>query len=247
MDENRLPSSHTIGMSLGADQVDYTGRMTLAALLQACQTIAGIHADRIGAGRDDIMDRGYIWVIARILVDLPVCPVYGQEVELMTWPGNKERIVFPRYFRLSDASGKTLGTVTSLYTLLDVNTRAIVPASRTDVYPAGFVHLEETNPAPGRFHLKPEGDPVLLRIPVYSDLDLNGHMNNARYAQWICDLFRADRFRDSWLRKVQINYMSEGIEGEPIALYLNDSGAAFEVCGTDAGGTVVFEASGEWA
>ena len=81
----------------------------------------------------------------------------------------------------------------------------------------------------------------------FADLDVNGHVNNQRYAQWVCDLFEPDRFRESSMETLQINFLLETGPSDSIALYLCEEGNRSFVCGRRAlTGEKAFEALCEW-
>ncbi len=103
-------------------------------------------------------------------------------------------------------------------------------------------------PEPGKLRLKQDGAPqVFLRAPLYSDIDVNGHMNNASYVGWILDLFPLAKYREQRLRSLYIGYSAEARPGEQVQMKLYQNDNQFEVLGADAAdGRVLFEASGEW-
>ncbi|RPJ43193.1 MAG: acyl-ACP thioesterase, partial [Chloroflexi bacterium] len=58
----------------------------------------------------------------------------------------------------------------------------------------------------------------------YSTVDIMGHVNNARYVEWISDCFSIDEYqarRPAWL---QINYLNEVKPGETVTLLRGERG-----------------------
>ena len=66
------------------------------------------------------------------------------------------------------------------------------------------------------------GKPMLVpdaEVAVsYSDLDVNGHMNNTRYLDWACDLLPSAFHRDHPLKAATICYMTEALESQQLQL-----------------------------
>lgn len=241
-----MQSTHTEKLVLEIEHVDLNRRWTLASILTAMQTVADIHANGLHAGRDHVLGKGAYWVIARLRVDMRRYPRYLDEVSLTTWPGAPERLTFPRYFHFRDSDGQLLGTATSMYMLLSADSHDIVPPAKIDVYDGIDIH-PETCPAPGRINPAGDAGRTLVRTPVYSDIDLNRHMNNTRYAQWVCDMFPTDRFAQSGIGSFQLNYVSDGIEGHGIRLALHEDGERFALIGDDTvTGKNVFKSAGNW-
>ena len=53
---------------------------------------------------------------------------------------------------------------------------------------------------------------------LYSDIDGNGHMNNARYGSFVMDFLPSEYQNKSW-SDFRINYNKEAVLGEMIELY----------------------------
>lgn len=50
----------------------------------------------------------------------------------------------------------------------------------------------------------------------YSDTDVNGHVNNTRYADFACDAVELDRLPENqFLTEMQIGYLAECRRGDP--------------------------------
>ncbi len=65
---------------------------------------------------------------------------------------------------------------------------------------------------------------ALSKRASYSDLDMNRHVNNCRYADWVLDaLFLDPAFRKAGIRSIQMNYLSEVSSGEEIQLVRFDN------------------------
>lgn len=108
--------------------------------------------------------------------------------------------------------------------LVDLNKRRIMPIKNFTMREAPDIKTEHNCPALGKIAL-PENASLLAERPIwYSDIDGNGHMNNARYGAFVIDslpeAFRAHEFKD-----FKINYVNEAVLGENIKLYgsFNDS------------------------
>jgi len=233
---------------LGIDHVDMNERMTLSAVMAAMQSASDPHATLLGLGKEQVALSGWFWVMARVRIEMLNYPLYGQNISIETWPGQREKVFFPRYFRLSDEAGNACANITALYLLINTATRRIVPAIKADIYPPALVIPDESFPAPGRLNNTAAGLPVLIRKPLYSDIDSNRHMSNVRYAQWICDLFSCDHLSRCPIGSLQINFISEAFENHSIALFCTQQDNGFTVTGLDEDGSsrVVFEALGQW-
>ena len=55
-------------------------------------------------------------------------------------------------------------------------------------------------------------------LPVYTDLDMNGHVNNTRYADWLCNTLGIDLMSENEPETVIFNYNHEILPGQRITL-----------------------------
>lgn len=224
---------------------DMEGRWRPDAMLLSMQELAEDHAAQFGNSRAQLLQKGVVWVLARLRLEMKRYPVMGDTVRLATWPGQTVRALFPRYYAFCDGTGEELGTAVTLWMLVDVAEHRMAMPSRFGVTMPDASSLRVPQPNPGRLGVAAEGASLSARRAcAYCDLDVNRHMNNTRYAQWVCDLFPPERFHGRSLSSLQINYISEAKPGEHMELFLHD-GDSFSVLGRDEStGFTVFEAAG---
>ena len=128
---------------------------------------------------DDLKEKGLMWVVVRYLVRAPRWPEPGQSLRLQTWPGQTRHGMMPRYYRLLDDKGNCLISGSSVWTVVDRETRKMVnPEEHGVILEALVTGLEERRPpAPARLETRQSRE-----YTVTADvLDANGHMNNTRY------------------------------------------------------------------
>ena len=55
---------------------------------------------------------------------------------------------------------------------------------------------------------------------LYTDLDPNGHVNNTKYADWLCNALGIDCMAAHQLGSLTIHFNSEVRPGQPLSLHL---------------------------
>jgi acyl-ACP thioesterase len=81
------------------------------------------------------------------------------------------------------------------------------------------------------------------RLVHYSDADVNGHVNNVRYADFACDALHLERLEEGrFVSSMQIGYLKECRPGEQLTLSTGQTGELWVVHGADEGGTPRFDA-----
>ncbi len=198
--------------------VDNTGKLRLSSLFNYFQETAGKHATHLGAGYQVLQHLGLFWVLSRAKIRVHRLPKWGEHVWLSTWPKGLDAVLFLRDFQMRSAQGEPLVDGTTGWLLLD--SKAYKP-HLVDALPA-------TLPRNTRGHaleeplrkLRPFEDLKLVyeRRVLSSELDVNQHVNNAHYIDWIMDCYPPDQTAEMSVQSMQVNYVGETTYGDIILL-----------------------------
>ena len=197
--------------SFAADRFD---RLKPSYLLGLAQEVAGDHSALLGA---DYQSTGLYWVVTRLKVQITRLPASGETITLETWPMPTTRVAFPRSTIAYDENGQEVFRMLSLWVLLDPANRAMVLPGKSGIHIEGTVRGLE--PAVPRSLSPQQLEQQMLRRVHYTQLDVNGHMNNTRYLDWVEDLLPADFHRDHPVKEFTVCYLSEALEGDEVALH----------------------------
>ena len=228
-----------------AAECDFRGRMRLSALFLAMQEGAEKSAESLGAGRRALWEKNLFFALSRIRVEVSRLPELGEIVVHETWPGVPNRFFYPRYhiFRLED--GTKLAAAASLWVTMDRNARSIVPPAAAGLVFPDTSGIQPPCPLPGK-PKEPAMDAAASEtVPQYEDLDLNGHVNNARYIGWLCNALGTDAFETGFIRTLIAGYEKEIRSGQRIKHKVYSEGGAFAYRVEDETGSRCFSASGE--
>ena len=239
--------THTKHFTLGANDVDFLGRWRPSAILGAMQDGATDHAETLGFGRDTLLAREQIWILSRTHLQMLTYPMMDEPVVLRTWPGVTNRFFFPRHYLFERPDGTRLGAASSLWLVLDLQARAVIPPAKFTFEMPDTADIPAPLPTPARVaHLESPAR-TTERTPVYTDLDVNGHVNNTRYADWVCNDLPLDWHRDHCIENLLLNYTKEILPGQTIRCALAMEDDRFTVIGqAPDDGPVFFEAGGSW-
>ena len=197
---------------LEATDVNSADRLKNSRLLAIMQEIAGEHSALLGADRSALEERKLFWAVIRHRVQITRLPKSGESIRVCTWPMPTTRTAYPRATVAYDADGNELFRGISLWILMDMSTRAMVLPGKSGVEVAGSLQGNELT-LPGS--LLPQKLPNREdRTVRFSDLDLNGHMNNCRYLEWVDDLLPAEFHRTHSPKQLLVCYLSEAREAE---------------------------------
>ena len=216
-----------------------------SAILTAMQETAGMHSHILGCGRETLVQKGVVWVLTRCEVQMEKEARMGSRLSIETFPMPLRRWFFPRYFVFRDEAGAQVGAAGTLWVLFDLEKRCMVAPG--DVAGAIPDNSDLTPPlgVPGPVpRLTTGGTLESARTPVYSELDVNGHVNNARYADWLCDALGLEVMREYRVKTMRLSYAAEIRPGQAMELRLTRDGLAYHLTGAHEGKTH-FEIGGE--
>ena len=239
-----MNKTHSETFAVRPTDCDMLRRMRLDALFIAMQEGGERHARSLGAGYDALMAQGLFFVLARIHVRTQRAPRTGERVVHTTWPGTVNRFFFPRYHTFTLEDGTPLAQAAGLWVLLDTQNRRVVNPAKASLGFPDNSDIPEPIELPLRLPAQGEACKSLTRAPVYSEFDINGHVNNTRYIAWLCDMLGMDALRGHYVGDLIAGYEKE-IRGEdPLSLSLAREGDAFSFRIASAAGEKHFVAGG---
>lgn len=217
---------HKKTYNIGYSDVDFTKGLKCSTLFGYFQDTAGEAADRLGAGIDVLTERyGVSWVLARMSVEFDRIPMWNESITVETWPHPPGRLEFERDFRVRDAQGNIIVKAVSNWVLIDINTRELKRSDTIEINYPPFIEDHALDRKPGR--LKPSGptEAVYRKFIGYSDVDINGHINNSRYIDYIMDCLPVEIHREYRPVTIDVHYMKETFPGDTMAMYRDDPAA----------------------
>ena len=197
---------------IGQDAVDRFGRLKPSRLLLMAQQIAGEHSSAMGLTYEALAAQGLFWAVVRNRLQVTRLPREGETVYMETWPLPTTRTAYPRSTVAYDKDGNELFRTLSLWVLMSFESRGMVLPAKSGVTVEGTLRGLELAP-PRSIALKPMVS-RMERIVRFTDLDRNGHMNNARYLEWIDDLLPSDFHGTHPIADVTLCYLNEAREGQ---------------------------------
>lgn len=210
---------------------DFQGAWRPSAILETMQEAAGMHSEILGCGREPLLKKNMVWVLTRNEVQMDRYPAVGEKVCVETFPMPNRRWFFPRYFIFKTETGEVLGRAATLWVLLD-------PISRKMLPPGDVAHLIPDNSdltppmgMPASVEAVEGEEKIFSRMPAYTDLDVNQHVNNTRYADWACDALGIDCMRENCLASMQVNYHAEVLPDQEIEIHAVCNGEKYQVSG----------------
>lgn len=210
--------SHTF--TLRVSECDASNTWRPGAILTELQETAGHHSAVIGCGREELLRIRAAWVVVRMHLEMFRYPVSGEKITVRTFHRPTRHRFFPRFFVITDEAGRTIGQASSLWLLMDLDTRQSMSADRLPTPLPDNSDMPEPMPLPGNVSPVEDAGQCLPCLPLYTDLDPNGHVNNTKYADWLCNTLGIETMSAFQLRSLLIHFNAEVRPGQQLSLLL---------------------------
>ena len=202
---------------------DREGRLSPVGAFTVFMDLASIHADLLGLGAADMIQRGLFWLTVKTKVRFLRRPRLMERVTVSTRPLAPEKVRSIREYRIEQGEELLIEGKTE-WTVIDAATGRIRPM--TEVFPAEL-ELAKTPRYPDPFaRVDPNfsGQRELGSFRVRSvDVDIGRHMNNVAYLQAVFGTMRSEELADFPKGEIEIVFRSPCFEGETLRVFRRDT------------------------
>ncbi|MDP5172814.1 MAG: thioesterase [Bacteroidia bacterium] len=185
VDLDSLP--HRFPYQIRPQELGPNRRMTMPAMINLLQDAAWFSAAALGVSVFQLNARGVGWVLSRLVWNgRQEMPGMGAKIVVETYPSGIQRSFLFRDFRVFAEDGNLLGTASSTWVVMDLETRKMIsvaddivalvnPPDCVDVLDRAKERWKDASTwsMVGNIHVG------------WHDLDLNGHVNHGRFVSWL--------------------------------------------------------------
>ncbi len=203
------------------------GVLTVSALGRHLNDIMEANAESLGAGTDYHLSRRLAWVLTEYQLLIDRLPRVDEEVQFGTEPYAFKRMFGYRRYRIETLDGSVLLEGKGKFVLMDIDRKRPVRPSEELLAKFEGARIGETLDFP-KWESPQSAEPLRSQLTITrEDIDVNGHVNNARYIHHASELLErtAGDSREG-LRQLNVRYRKELLEGDQVELQLhrgNDS------------------------
>lgn len=188
--------------------------------MNLAQEAAGQHAVYLGFGYDDLIVSNTAWILSRLNIKFLDTPLWRDEITLTTWHKGLNRLFYIRDFVLTDKDGKERVKATTSWLVMNLENRRLVRDPKlVDMDGICTDDAIETPADKVQMPKDIEAEYVMDHRVSYSDVDTNGHTNNAMYMQWAMDTVEYEIASTRPVKEVTINFNHETKAGDIVSLY----------------------------
>ena len=204
-----LPNIWKESYSVRYHELDPDGRISILSLCDLMQETASKHALSLGLAIQQLMDQHYTWVLSRMVLKMTAYPEWKDQITVSTWPSGIQRLFALRDFRFMDDQNREFGAAVSAWLVIDTKTRRPVRIEQ---------FLKQLNPFSGKHALPDDLDKLAELTQAhherefqirFRDLDINRHVNNVSYIEWILESLPFELRASQTLAGLKINFKAE--------------------------------------
>ncbi len=198
----------------------------ISSLLAVALQISGEQSSQLGRSDDWLTEHyHYFWAVIEYALEINKMPVFGQKLTIETEATQYNKFFCYRNFWFKDEAGEVLVKVKSTWILMDQESRKIERVADDIVAPYASEKISKII-RPYKFKKQAALENVAeVTYPVrFSDLDMNGHVNNAKYFDWASDMLDFDFRKQKQAKAIFIRYNHEVLYGKDIVAQMEQDG-----------------------
>lgn len=220
--QTAAPAIWSTALQVHSYDVDVTRCATVPSLCRNFLEAAWNHAESLGVGFNHLAQQDRVWVLSRLLVEIKRRPRWGETIKLSTWPRGINSLFAMREFNYLDSTDNLLCAGTSGWLVLN----------RTNRRPQRIQALLENLPATNRRAAARDPEKLSARACAGvsiastarpSDIDVNGHVNSARYIEWVLDTYSLQFHKTHELGQLEVNYLGETLSGDSLTTWSEET------------------------
>lgn len=210
-------------MKIPFDMSDVNGYIKIPQLILLSLQVSGMQSIELGMSDMYILENyNLVWIITDYNMKIERLPVFDEKITIETYAKSHNRLFCYRAFNIKDEEGNTIIEMVATFVLMDRDTRKVHPVMSeiTDAFDSEFSKTMLRGP---RFKELEGGVEQEYRVRFY-DLDMNGHVNNSKYLDWVFEVMGADFLTQHVPKKVHLKYVKEVLAGGVIASQYEQEG-----------------------
>ena len=190
-------------------EVDCRNQLSILSMFNFMQDAASKHAQALGVSVRRLLSENYTWLLSRLKIKIASYPDINDRIQIATWPSGTQRLFALRDFELRNGSDQVIAEAVSAWLVIDVQRRRpvrILPfVDRLKPLEGHHVLPDTLDKLPGLKNRTYEKE----FIARYGDLDVNQHINNVSFVEWVVEGVPSSLLNTSAPAQLEINFLAE--------------------------------------
>ena len=200
--------TYQMKMKIPFDMADMNGHIKIPDVILLSLQVSGMQSIELGVSDKAILeDYNLVWIITDYDIEVVRLPRFAEEITIETEALSYNRLFCYRRFTIYNEAGQELIHMMATFVLMDRDSRKVHAVEPEIVAPyqsefskkllRGPKYQSLENPISKDYHVR------------FYDLDMNGHVNNSKYLDWIFEVMGADFLTQYIPKKINLKYVKE--------------------------------------
>jgi len=197
-------------------EVDCRNRLSILSMFSFMQEAASRHAASLGVSIQQLLAENYTWLLSRLKIKIADHPGWNDQIQVNTWPSGTQQLFALRDFKMNSVDNQIIAAAISAWLVIDLQKRRPV---RIAPFVKRLKPIEGSHVLDNRLDKLPAvNNPVHEKrfVVRYSDLDINQHVNNVKFVEWVVEGIPAARLNTSVPSELEINFLAEAFHEDQI-------------------------------
>ena len=199
---------------------DAADLLKISAAMKYMQQTSSEHLETIDMSPVKLYHQGMVFLLSKMCIKVHRMPRTAENIVIGTAATETRGARFVREFIMESAAGERLVSAMSLWILTDTKAHKIIRPSNFP-YPLPFVPSILNGAIDDVKIPKPSGTEDFVKSSVqvrYSHTDINRHVNNSIYADFICDALPYEKLVENGLSMFVVSFLNEARHGDVIEM-----------------------------
>ena len=200
--------TYQMKMKIPFDMADMNGHIKLPDVILLSLQVSGMQSIELGVSDKAILENyNLVWIITDYDIEVVRLPRFAEEITIETEALSYNRLFCYRRFTIYDEAGQELIHMMATFVLMDRDSRKVHAVESEIVAPYQSDFDKKLIRGPKYESLN---EPIIKDYHVrFYDLDMNGHVNNSKYLDWIFEVMGADFLTQYIPKKINLKYVKE--------------------------------------
>ncbi|MBO0364775.1 acyl-[acyl-carrier-protein] thioesterase [Streptococcus vaginalis] len=200
--------TYQMKMKIPFDMADMNGHIKLPDVILLSLQVSGLQSIDLGISDKDMLEKyNLVWIITDYDIDVVRLPKFGEEMTIEIEALSYNRLFCYRRFTVFDENDVAVIEMMATFVLMDRDSRKVHAVEPKIVAPYETEFSKKLIRGPKYPELK-DSTSKDYHVRFY-DLDMNGHVNNSKYLDWIFEVMGADFLMKHVPKKVHLKYVKE--------------------------------------
>ena len=198
-------------------EMNNLGLATPTIILGLLEETAADHSYSIGHSLFDLLKKNVGWVLVSGVLQMDRYPNYKEKITIKTWLSSYSSIKGYRENIIYDENKNIIGRAKGLWVFFDIEKRRPIPIlNEIKEKWAYFKEESISTDIKKKISVVDIADHTnQFRVNRY-DTDMNRHVNNIRYLQWVIESIPLDISENYFLHKIDGRFISEAQFGDTV-------------------------------